>query len=109
MQSAPENLEVVVRGVEEFIARQMRESRRVVLVTVSRPSSVVARVRIWSSLFTLRTLIHRYENRMLTCTPSSPEFLLTGLVSRVAVQRSPWSSTCETKLSQPCISMREER
>lgn len=38
MQSAPENLEVVVRGVEEFIARQMRDSRRVVLVTVSRHS-----------------------------------------------------------------------
>jgi hypothetical protein len=35
MQSAPENLEVVVRGVEEFIASQMRDGRRVVLVTVS--------------------------------------------------------------------------
>jgi len=35
MQPAPENLDVVVRGVEEFIERQMREGRRVVLVTVS--------------------------------------------------------------------------
>ena len=61
MQSAPENLEVVVKGVEEFIARQMSEGRRVVLVTVSRRSTIHnrsfailgSRVRIWSPLFTL--------------------------------------------------------
>lgn len=40
MQPAPDNLEVVVRGVEEFIACQMRDGRRVVLVTVS-PSFVI--------------------------------------------------------------------
>ena len=65
MQSPPENLEVVVKGVEEFIACQMREGRRVVLVTVSRHSfhdrsSAIlgARARIWSSIFPLHTRIY---------------------------------------------------
>lgn len=65
MQSAPENLEVVVKGVEEFIASQMREGRRVVLVTVSRRSFhdrsfaiLGARARIWSSFSSLHTRIY---------------------------------------------------
>lgn len=71
MQSAPENLEAVVKGVEAFIARQMSDGRRVVLVTVSRRS---------------------FHVRMLTCAPNSAHR------RRAAVQRSPWSSTCETEL-----------
>ena len=65
MQSAPENLEVVVKGVEDFIACQMRVGRRVVLVTVGRRSFpdrsftiLGARARIGSSLFPLHTRIY---------------------------------------------------
>ena len=69
MQPAPENLDAVVRGVEEFIARQMREGRRVVLVTVSRHSHafLIARVRTSSPFyFTLHTWFYPQENWMLT-------------------------------------------
>lgn len=57
MQSAPENLEVVVQGVEEFIVQQMRDGRRVVLVTVSHRSFAI--LVAWSSLshFTLASII----------------------------------------------------
>jgi hypothetical protein len=51
MQPAPENLEVVVRGVEEFIAQQMREKRRVVLVTVSRYFPSIPATRSFISHF----------------------------------------------------------
>lgn len=69
MQPAPEDLEVVVCAVEGFIARQMREGRRVVLVTVSRhtSASLVTSSRTWISLSRyLRTRIYRQEIWALT-------------------------------------------
>ena len=109
MQAAPEDLEVVVRAVEEFIVRQMREGRRVVLVTVSRrtsaPPQVLSPGLELGLLFHTNTGIYHQQIWVLT------SFLHTDLVivtfaspdCRAAARRSPWNSTCETALPQPCI------
>lgn len=111
MQPAPEDLEMVVHAVEGFIAQQIREGRRVVLVTVSRHTSgrLLTSVKTWSSLS--HHLLYHQEIWVLTSFLSAYLAIVTfaSPCCRAVARRSPWSSTCETELSQPCISMREER